>query len=446
MMQTCRNLVLSFPCIIACALSGCATGPGSSSLNEPASISVRYLTGSLHGGQQPIAGSTIKLYAVGQTGYGSAYPYATGDSLMGNTLAKTNQNGQFELIGSFTCPSATTLVYLVATGGSPIAGAPANPNIALMAPLGPCSSLTEQSYISVNEVTTVASIWALAPFMAADGTIGTSPGNLVGLLNAFSTVNKLVDTKTGKASGPALPADALLPVAEINTLADLLASCINSGGGSAGDSSACGSLFALTPAADGSSPVNTVGAALNLARNPSRNVSALNALTPPNPPFQPTLTAAPGDWTIAIKHKVNGSLAGPGGIAADQQGHLWIANATAKNVVEVDTNGAVLSGASGYASGTLGVATVSIDQSGNAWVPGTSGNLLRIGNSVVSTFSGGGLSTTSSIAVDRQGVVWAVGTNSTVSAFSTAGAALSPSGGFGGGVASPTESIAINTK
>ncbi len=62
--------------------------------------------------------------------------------------------------------------------------------------------------------------------------------------SAFNTVNKVVNVGTGTLPGATLPAGATLPTAEINTLADILAACINSPGGVAGDNSACGNLFA----------------------------------------------------------------------------------------------------------------------------------------------------------------------------------------------------------
>src|SRR5665213_3481559 len=69
--------------------------------------------GIAHGGLQAITGATVQLYAVGTTGDGSG----TG----GN--ASNNHNsyaaGSFNITGDYTCPSATTLVYITVTGGNP---------------------------------------------------------------------------------------------------------------------------------------------------------------------------------------------------------------------------------------------------------------------------------------------------------------------------------------
>jgi hypothetical protein len=70
-----------------------------------------------------------------------------------------------------------------------------------------------------------------------------------------------------------------LPVAELNTLADIIAACVNSTGGSApsgiSDGSLCRNLFALTPNSSNGYLTDTVTALLNIARNPSQNVTAL---------------------------------------------------------------------------------------------------------------------------------------------------------------------------
>jgi hypothetical protein len=73
------------------------------------------LRGTVHGGQQPISNATLQLYAAGSTGYGSAYSYSSGTSLLGTHVVTTNANGGFSITGDYTCPSSTTEVYLVAT-------------------------------------------------------------------------------------------------------------------------------------------------------------------------------------------------------------------------------------------------------------------------------------------------------------------------------------------
>src|ERR1700721_4475698 len=95
---------LSF-CVIAaiiCALlAGCGySGPTS------ANTAVA-LTGSVHGGQQPVSGATIQLYAAGTDGDGSvALP------LLSSTV-KTDSNGSFTIPPSYDGPSAFSRVYVL---------------------------------------------------------------------------------------------------------------------------------------------------------------------------------------------------------------------------------------------------------------------------------------------------------------------------------------------
>jgi glucose/arabinose dehydrogenase len=75
---------------------------------------------------------------------------------------------------------------------------------------------------------------------------------------------------------------------------------VNSGGGTAGDGSPCGSLFAATTSNGGVAPTNTVSALLNVMRDPVTNAGTLFNLQAAAAPFQPALTAAPANWTLAI--------------------------------------------------------------------------------------------------------------------------------------------------
>ncbi len=121
-----------------------------------------------------------------------------------------------------------------------------------MTALGACSNLSS-SPVVVNEVTTVASASALAPFSADNAltgnssylNIGSSSTNATtGLVNAFAAVNNLVNIGTGRPLYNTLAGNAAVPYVEINTLADVLNACVISSGGSAGDGSSCGNLFA----------------------------------------------------------------------------------------------------------------------------------------------------------------------------------------------------------
>jgi hypothetical protein len=250
------------------------------------------VTGNVHGGQQPVAFSTVQLYTVGTTADGSA---AT--PLLTQTVT-SDAGGNFSLTGLYSCTGAT-LVYLTATGGQPIPGT-TNPNLAMMTALGPCSSLTPSTFIQINEVTTVAAVAALAPFMTGYAGVGSASGDAVALASAFTLASELANTATGQAPGANVPPGLTVPTALMNTLANVVAACVNSAGGAAGDNNPCGNLFALTTPSGGVAPADTIKAMLYLAQNPGLNTPALFNLITPAAPFQPQLTTAPTDFHVQL--------------------------------------------------------------------------------------------------------------------------------------------------
>ncbi|MES2390847.1 MAG: choice-of-anchor D domain-containing protein, partial [Acidobacteriota bacterium] len=252
------------------------------------------LRGKVHGGQQPVSGSTIQLYAVGFSGGGSA-----STPLLAATVT-SDGGGGFTITGAYTCPTAGSQVYIVARGGNPgLTAGTNNTAIVLAAALGPCGNLGTSTFININEVTTAALANALAPFYGSTTSIGSLPADAVVLDSAFALANQYASTGTGVSPGDSLVNGTTIPVAEINTLADILASCVNSTGGVAGDTSACGSLFSLTTAPGLNSPADTFAAAVRLADNPSLNTNALFNSSAAIAPFQPTLSTAPAAFSVA---------------------------------------------------------------------------------------------------------------------------------------------------
>ncbi len=133
-------------------------------VNESTGFTGVALSGVVEAGTLPISGASVELYAAGNTGY------ASGSSPLviasGGTSVTTATDGSFTIPAGYACPSQYTLLYLVALQGDP--GPPAGSNLAnprgLITALGPCEGLNSSASIKVNEVTTIASIWALAPF------------------------------------------------------------------------------------------------------------------------------------------------------------------------------------------------------------------------------------------------------------------------------------------
>lgn len=431
----------AFQCAVALALAGCGAGK-LATVSAPATGAA--LQGVFMGGQQPVAGVTVQLYEASSAGYGAA-------SIKLGPSTQTTTSGNFNL-PSYTCDSGSQ-VYLVGTGGQPIAATPSTPavtnnNLALMVGLGACGGSGLSGFINVNELTTVATVWALSPFMTDAAHIGTSSTNTAGLTNAFGAINQVVNTATGAISGPALPAEATLPITEIDTLADILEQCVNSGGGTAGNGSNCGNLFQLAPDASGTVyPTDTISAALNIAKNPARNVALLNRLRSASPVFQPVLNvnSPPNAWTIAITY-TGGGISAPSGVAVDQTGNVWLSNSGNNSVTRLDPNGNALSPNAGYTGSFNAPSAIAIDQGGYAWVTNSGNNsLVQLSPAGTSPtiLTGNGLTAPHAIAIDATGSVF-VANKTSVSSFTNSGAVLNSSGST---AATPAPSaLAINPK
>lgn len=208
-------------------LTGCALQQTASSKPEPA---VK-LTGSVHGGQQPIVGAHVYLFAANTTGYGqpsvsllNAASTGTSDPL--GAYVVTDSNGAFTITSDYSC-TPNTQVYLYALGGNP--GAGTNSAAGLLAALGNCPSsgsfLASFPLIQVNEVTTIAAAYAMAGF-ATDATHVSSPNTPLaqtGIANAFANAANLADITTGNALTITPAGNGTVPQQTINTLANILA-------------------------------------------------------------------------------------------------------------------------------------------------------------------------------------------------------------------------------
>ena len=419
-----RNLIYGGSmAAVALLMSGCSLRP----TGGPVAVQGGRISGNVHGGQQAVTGASVVLYAAGVTGYGSA---AT--SLL-TSATTTDGLGNFSISSKYTCPSATSQLYIVASGGNP--GSGVNANLAMMAALGDCQNYIGGSQnIVINELTTVGSVWALAPFMAGPANIGVAASNLQGLSNAFADVKTLVDVSTGIAPGTALPSGTVVPLSELNTLANALAACINSTGGVAGDTSNCGKLFTAT--SQGIAPSDTLTAAMLIAQHPASGVAAIFALGSPASPFQPTLASAPNDFTVAVNF-TPGNMSGATAAAVDAVGNLWITNGGNNSVTKLSHSGAVLSG-TGFTAGLNNPSAIAIDAAGSPWITNQGSNsvtkLTAAGAQAVgSPYTGGGLNLPRSISFDATGNAWIANAgNASVTELSSSGATISGSSGIAG--------------
>jgi hypothetical protein len=377
------SVVLGF--ITCVGIAGCSGTFHTEAVGSPAAGGG--IRGNVHGGQSPIAGSAVYFFAASTAGYGTPNQSllkttSPGVSMDGAGVGyvTTDGSGTFTITGDYTCP-ANDFVYLLAVGGNPGVMNPANSSaIKEMTALYPCSSLTAESYIELNEVTTVASVTALRAFMdPLTGAVATSPGNVQGLTHAFETAGLLVDMSSGVANTATPNGLGNVPALEINTLADVLAACVNS---ATGDSS-CNTLFTAATPALGPAPVDTLQAMIDIATNPAQNVGAMYALVTATAPFQPTLPAQyngfthrydgqPNDWTLAIVYMVSTLPTNPLGnvnfLRIDSQGNVWATagNNTALQLsntgeVNYDIHDGRIQNGGTYTS-------LAIDESDNLWI------------------------------------------------------------------------------
>jgi len=340
--------------VIASACMILAAGCGANSTTSRTVVTGNQATsgvlqGNVHGGRQPIVGATVTIWEVGNSGYGSS---AT--SLATTTTDSSGHfNFQTAAVPFTTCPSTGSgILYLTAKGGVTTTGGVNNPWANLSVGLGPCAKVLvdpnnsgNPMVVTIDEVTTVASIFAMQQFLnPATESLGYPSTNYTGFNNAGATINNLVNTTsgqvyssqqtcgTGNGSNGTLTSAACVLItpdaAKINTIANILAACIN-------DVSPYTAVCAPLATAIGGSPSDTLQMAYYMATNPINNVSAIYSYGGASGPFQTPapLSTAPADWTIGVTYgsESQGSgtpyiLGGPELLAVDSLGDVWIAN------------------------------------------------------------------------------------------------------------------------
>jgi hypothetical protein len=393
-------------------LSGCSLSP--TALLSAAAIGLT-IRGNVHGGQQPINGAHVYLLAAGTSGYGSASTSLLtsgtdgSDSIGGYVL--TAPDGSFSVGGTYTC-TPNTQVYLFALGGDP--GGGANSAVGLLAALGNCPAAgnfaTSVPFVSINEVTTVAAAYAFSAF-ATDAThIGSSGTTvaLAGIANAFANASNLVDIPTGSALATTPAGNGTVPQAEINTLANILAACVNSNGSS---SATCTTLFsnAMSAGTTGTLASDTATATINIAHNPVAAVAALYAIIPPTPPFAPALGTQPSDFTLILTF-TGGGITCANHLAIDSTGSVWTSNSTA--LAKLSPLGAALSPSTGFTDASLnGAAGLAIDATDNVWATNSNAYTLSEFSAVgqflnTATAPLNSLYSPHTAAIDPSGNIW----------------------------------------
>lgn len=446
--------VLSLTTLLTgCAFQTAATSAASGSSASAAAASG--ISGTTYGGQQPIYNSHVYVMQASTTAYGGAsksllLPTGTGvqtDTTVIGTPTNpayyllSNQYGNFFLTNNYTCTPGAQ-VYILSLGGStnyiptsaPITTGTLNPMIGLMATLGTCPAAGtfagSISFVWVNEVSTVATAYALAGFATDSRNIGScstgpcnSPLAQTALANAFANASQLYDIQDlglqnngssneavyheARATTPA--GNGTVPQALIDTLANILAACVNDGANVSfpPNGTYCQRLYNYT-----NQSTDTANAAIYIAQHPTSNVSNLFNLQTGNVQFNDDLGQPPTDFTLGIKYTGTG-LSAPTAIATDASGNAWVTSTSNSYLSKLTALGAQVANSP---VGIAGANYVALDTSGLPWVTSTTANVVSqltglvnsivpYTNNVTNLLSSNSLANSAGIASDGNGRV-----------------------------------------
>ncbi len=374
------------------------------------------LNGQVLGGGAPIANSTVTLWAASD---GAPKELAQ---------ARTDADGHFAL----TVPDsrgAEDVLYLIAQRGQPAANRASGDNsaIALMTVVGS----NPPAKVTINEFTTIASVWTHNQFL--EGT--AIRGHALGLRIAAGNVPNFVDLATGGYGDmiqDGFNSSQTPTMANFATLANVLAGCVTRV-----KPEACASLFAAATGPDGRSPTDTLDAVHSIARNaayrPGRVFALLDAFYPVPQgkhlratPFMPYLSFAPGAWVLPLKF-AGGGYSGGAKVMFDSEGNAWsganfIVGGQGQdalwdgNMSKFAPNGRPLSPiTTGFSGGGLlgpGFGTA-IDANDRVWMTSTSGQTISLFDKTGKPLSppegynfGGKLGVMQGIIVTPNGDVW----------------------------------------
>ena len=366
------SAVLSALLALPLFLAGCAAD-FTNIETTPSTASVGNIQGIVHGGQQAISGAHVFVLEMSSTGYGgrgvtaaasnksksllvassganpTALDSTAGSPTNGDYYVTSGQFGAFGITGDYTC-DVGSYVYLYVNGGNPgLAAGTNNTGIGELIGLGICPAAGNLAAtvpnVYINEVTTIATAYALAGYATDALHIGSSGTALsqVGLANAFATIKNIVDITTGlpyASHSLANSGTATLPMNEINTLSNILAACINT---TSGTSTQCTTLFqnatidGITSACTTAcTTTDTASAAINIAHFPGANATTspnsltrLYGLQSGFSAFAPNLATAPNDFSVQIQYTGGGltpQFTNGVGLAVDGSGNVWVAN------------------------------------------------------------------------------------------------------------------------
>ena len=259
---------------LAWVTTGCANMATTATETSGLGAAKGVMSGQVHGGNQAVIGADVRLYAAGTTGYGSSptlYAETSTDSLGNFSFTKSGTGVQSgATTPTYGCPaSGDPQMYIQALGGNTQgAGNPVNTAAGFVIAIGTCSTIGAQTFVAMNELTTVATLAALQQYFSP-ANANTDNINHFGLpsttqaqaafANSVALIPNMVSTTRGTVNTgstvSATPTGATAPVSvtitpevsKIDTIANIAAACVNSypttSGATVTQSTACTTLF-----------------------------------------------------------------------------------------------------------------------------------------------------------------------------------------------------------
>jgi len=210
----CLSLVLS-----GCGLGGAGTTTAATSITPivtapvaPAPKSVPgQISGYAHGGEQAVSGATVNLFATSNTGVATNGIYVPATPL---TPIATGTTGTGSAAGTYSLTVATPCnapdyMYATITGGN--SGGGTNNNLVLLALVGPCTGAATSYVTDIDEVTTVATAYALSSFISVSGSLGSQIVSITADATNYATVSPLSPTHGTSPTSTRPQAPAALP-------------------------------------------------------------------------------------------------------------------------------------------------------------------------------------------------------------------------------------------
>ncbi len=392
--------------------------PGVGPFSTTATFAINSLTITVTSATSIAIGQTVTGAGIGA---GAAVTAVSGTTITLST--KTTAAGAGVNV-TFSNVNNTAIVQMAGLGQCPAAG-----NLAAQVP-----------YLVINEVTTVAFAYSVSGFATTAYNVSTDATGTTALANAFANETNIVNLQWGQAPtspnanpGPTASPNTN-PQSKIYTLANLLATCVNSSSASSGN---CVNLFKYATTSSGAIATDEANAIFNIAHNQAENVTNLYGLTSANNPFNPSLTAQPTDWTLPIVYNnvislygTNGGAtidSGPFNMVADASGNMWIGDEV-KGAVKVTPLGVFASYDKDDTGATFGeIKGVAVTSTGSIWASDAANNKMTILDSTgaatfTSTAGSSGINGPAGIAFDSSGDAFVANdTAGTVSIFNPDG-------------------------